>query len=50
MSVAFGTQALLSDDVAFRRLTLVVIDEQHRFGVGQRGALRTKGPGAIFSS
>lgn len=46
VSVAFGTQALLSDDVAFRRLTLVVIDEQHRFGVGQRGALRTKGPGA----
>lgn len=44
--VAFGTQALLSDDVVFRALTLVVIDEQHRFGVGQRNALRAKGPGA----
>lgn len=44
--VAFGTTALLSDDVAFRRLSLVVIDEQHRFGVGQRAALREKGAGA----
>lgn len=42
----FGTTALLSDDVAFRRLTLVVIDEQHRFGVNQRRALRQKGAGA----
>ena len=46
ITVAFGTQALLSDDVVFRELTLVVIDEQHRFGVGQRNALRSKGPGA----
>lgn len=46
LSVIFGTQALLSDDVVFKRLTLVVIDEQHRFGVGQRNALRAKGPGA----
>lgn len=45
-SVVFGTTALLSDDVSFSRLTLVVIDEQHRFGVDQRAALRRKGPGA----
>lgn len=46
LSVLFGTHAVLSDDVVFTRLTLVVIDEQHRFGVGQRNALRAKGPGA----
>lgn len=46
LSCLFGTTALLSDDMEFRRLTLVVIDEQHRFGVGQRTALRRKGPGA----
>lgn len=45
-TVAFGTTALLSDEVAFRRLSLVVVDEQHRFGVGQRVALREKGAGA----
>lgn len=46
LSVLFGTHAVLSDDVVFPRLSLVVIDEQHRFGVGQRNALRAKGPGA----
>lgn len=44
--VLFGTTALLSDKLEFRRLSLVVIDEQHRFGVNQRAALRSKGPGA----
>ncbi len=44
--VTFGTTAILSDDVAFRHLSLVVIDEQHRFGVDQRAALRRKGAGA----
>ncbi|MBI4229697.1 MAG: ATP-dependent DNA helicase RecG [Planctomycetes bacterium] len=38
-----GTHALLSDEVRFRRLDLAVIDEQHRFGVAQRQALRAKG-------
>ncbi|MCC6730114.1 MAG: ATP-dependent DNA helicase RecG [Chthonomonadales bacterium] len=38
-----GTHALIQDDVAFERLALVVIDEQHRFGVLQRQALRRKG-------
>lgn len=46
LTVVFGTHALLSDDVQFKCLSLVVIDEQHRFGVGQRNTLRTKGPGA----
>lgn len=39
----FGTTALLSDAVVFKNLSLVVIDEQHRFGVDQRAALRAKG-------
>ena len=46
LNVLFGTHAVLSDNVAFKHLSLVVIDEQHRFGVGQRNALRAKGPGA----
>ncbi|PSR20786.1 MAG: ATP-dependent DNA helicase RecG [Sulfobacillus acidophilus] len=41
--VAIGTQALLSDDVDFGRLGLVVVDEQHRFGVRQRAQLGDKG-------
>lgn len=45
-TVTFGTTAILSDDIAFARLTLVIIDEQHRFGVDQRAALRRKGAGA----
>ncbi len=39
-----GTHALLEPDVEFKRLGLVVIDEQHRFGVRQRAALKSKGP------
>jgi ATP-dependent DNA helicase RecG len=38
-----GTQALFQEDVVFRDLGLVIIDEQHRFGVHQRLALREKG-------
>ena len=38
-----GTHALFQADVAFKKLGLVVIDEQHRFGVAQRLALRSKG-------
>jgi ATP-dependent DNA helicase RecG len=37
-----GTHALLEDPVDFRRLGLIVIDEQHRFGVAQRAALAAK--------
>ena len=39
-----GTHALLQPDVNFKNLGLVVTDEQHRFGVGQRAALQEKGP------
>ena len=46
VTAVFGTTAILSGDISFRRLTLVVIDEQHRFGVDQRAALRRKGAGA----
>ena len=41
--VAVGTHALFQQDVRFRSLGLVIIDEQHRFGVHQRLALREKG-------
>ncbi|CAN5152656.1 ATP-dependent DNA helicase RecG [soil metagenome] len=41
--VVVGTHALLSEGVVFDDLALVVVDEQHRFGVEQRDALRAKG-------
>jgi ATP-dependent DNA helicase RecG len=43
IKVVFGTHALIEPDVVFDELVLVVIDEQHRFGVAQRDALRPKG-------
>ena len=43
IDVAVGTHALLQDTVAFRSRGLVVVDEQHRFGVRQRAALRGAG-------
>ncbi|MDX5962708.1 ATP-dependent DNA helicase RecG [Rhodococcus opacus] len=47
--IAVGTTGLLSDDVQFKSLGLVVIDEQHRFGVNQRAALLAKGPGGAIA-
>jgi ATP-dependent DNA helicase RecG len=41
--IVVGTHALFQDDVAFNNLGLIVVDEQHRFGVQQRLALRSKG-------
>jgi len=41
--VLFGTHALIYDYVSFQKLGLVIIDEQHRFGVQQRGKLYAKG-------
>jgi ATP-dependent DNA helicase RecG len=46
VDVLIGTHALLTDQVTFRSLGVAVIDEQHRFGVEQRAALRDKGRGA----
>lgn len=43
IKVAVGTHALFQDEVVFNNLGLVIIDEQHRFGVHQRLALRDKG-------
>ncbi len=43
VQVCVGTHALFQEDVEFARLALVIIDEQHRFGVHQRLALRNKG-------
>jgi ATP-dependent DNA helicase RecG len=45
IDVLIGTHALLSEGVGFHALGLVVIDEQHRFGVAQRAKLRDKGDG-----
>ena len=45
VDIVVGTHALFSEDVAFRNLALIVIDEQHRFGVQQRMALANKGEG-----
>ena len=42
-ALAVGTHALFQDEVVFDRLGLVIVDEQHRFGVHQRLALREKG-------
>ncbi len=43
LQAVIGTHALLSDNVRFKRLGLVITDEQHRFGVAQRALLTSKG-------
>ena len=43
VDVVIGTHAVISEAVTFRRLGLAVVDEQHRFGVGQRARLQAKG-------
>lgn len=43
INLLVGTHAVIQDNVNFKKLGLVVTDEQHRFGVGQRQALRQKG-------
>ena len=43
VKLVIGTHALVQGDLQFKALGLVIIDEQHRFGVGQRAALRAKG-------
>lgn len=48
-SVVIGTHALFQEEVHFHRLALVIVDEQHRFGVHQRLALREKGVGGCMA-
>lgn len=47
-AMVIGTHALFQRDVFFKQLALVIIDEQHRFGVEQRLALRNKGVDGLF--
>ncbi len=44
MNIVVGTHALIQEDVQFAGLGLVIVDEQHRFGVRQRAIMRGKGP------
>jgi len=44
VDLVIGTHALLEEGVKFKKLGLIVIDEQHKFGVGQRALLPAKGP------
>ncbi|MDP3661060.1 ATP-dependent DNA helicase RecG, partial [Phenylobacterium sp.] len=48
VKVVVGTHALFQDDVAFHRLRLAVVDEQHRFGVAERQRLQAKGEAVHF--
>ena len=52
INLIIGTHALINDNVIFKNLGLVVTDEQHRFGVGQRNTLRDKGniPDVLYLS
>jgi ATP-dependent DNA helicase RecG len=47
VGIIVGTHALLHDTVQFRKLGMVVVDEQHRFGVEQRDQLRAKAPAGV---
>jgi ATP-dependent DNA helicase RecG len=47
LSLLIGTHALIEEDVAFDRLAVAVVDEQHRFGVRQRAALDRKAPDGL---
>ena len=49
IDIAVGTHALIQEGVAFKNLGLAIIDEQHRFGVLQRAALRGKGDSVCAS-
>ena len=48
IQIIIGTHALIQEDVKFKKLNLVIIDEQHRFGVNQRASLVAKGENPNF--
>lgn len=48
IDLLIGTHALIEDEVQFHKLGLVMVDEQHRFGVEQRGVLKQKGSSPHF--
>ena len=48
LNFIIGTHALIEDPVKFKNLALVIVDEQHRFGVEQRGVLKEKGQSPHF--
>ncbi len=50
ITVVIGTHAVISEAVEFKKLGLVIVDEQHRFGVAQRQTLKKRGEGVHFLS
>lgn len=43
INIVFGTHAIIQENVSFKELSLIIVDEQHRFGVEQRARFREKG-------